>query len=114
MALLSGKSCALLLAFVAAVYIQLYQAHDIPDRCYCHEFITFIKANISDFQVHEQRSGCDRTELILTLHTAGNTTEEICMNTEKKMAKAFLKCWERINKDESRKRECTDRMRRAE
>ncbi|XP_060904427.1 chemokine (C-X-C motif) ligand 18b [Labrus mixtus] len=114
MALLSEKSCALLLVIAAAVCIELYQAHDIPDRCYCHEFIKFIRANMSDFQVHERRPGCDKTELIVTLDITGNSTEKICMNTEGKMAKAFLRCWEKINKDKSRKRECIDRKRKSE
>ncbi|XP_074555428.1 chemokine (C-X-C motif) ligand 18b [Halichoeres trimaculatus] len=114
MAFLSQSSCALLLVFVAAVSIQLHQAIDIPDRCYCHEFIKFIKGNISDFEVYERRSGCEQTELIVTMSNSNNSTEKICMNTQGKMAKAFLRCWERINKNETRKWECIDRKRKAE
>ncbi|CAJ1053019.1 chemokine (C-X-C motif) ligand 18b [Xyrichtys novacula] len=114
MAFLTQKSCAFLLVVVAAVYIQLYQAHDIPARCYCPETIPFIRGNISDFQVYEKRPGCDKTELIFTMSKADNSTEKICMNTGKKQAKAFLICWDRINKNETRKRECIDRMKRAE
>ncbi|KAA8594431.1 hypothetical protein FQN60_011566 [Etheostoma spectabile] len=46
--------------------------------------------------------------------TNENSTEKFCINTQGKMAKAFLKCWERINKDESRKMECIDRKRKSE
>ncbi|XP_076585075.1 chemokine (C-X-C motif) ligand 18b [Chaetodon auriga] len=111
---LTQKSGALLLVVVAAVCIQLYQAHDFPGRCSCHDTIKFIKGNMSDFQVLERRPGCDKIELIVTMNNPDNSTEKICMNTEGKMAKAFLRCWERINKDESRKMECIDRKRKAE
>ncbi|XP_051242158.1 chemokine (C-X-C motif) ligand 18b [Dicentrarchus labrax] len=111
---LSQKSCTLLLAVVAAVCIQLHQAHDFPGRCRCHTTVKFIRGNISAFQVYERRPGCDKTELFVTLDKANNSTEDICMNTEGKMAKAFLRCWERINKEESRKIECIDRKRKAE
>ncbi|KAM9363420.1 chemokine (C-X-C motif) ligand 18b [Symphorus nematophorus] len=111
---LSQKSCTLLLAVVAAVCIQLYQAHDFPGRCSCHNTIKFIRGNMSDFQVLERRPGCDRTELIVTMSSQDNSTVRLCINTDGKMAKAFLRCWERINKDESRKMECIDRKRKAE
>ncbi|XP_034543919.1 chemokine (C-X-C motif) ligand 18b [Notolabrus celidotus] len=114
MALISKKNCAFLLVVVAAVYIQLYQAtHDIPDRCYCPEVINFIKGNMSDFQVYDRRSGCDKTELIVTMNKLDNTTEKLCMNTQKKFGMAFVKCWDRINRTESRKSECIDKMKRA-
>ncbi|KAL7404086.1 hypothetical protein ABVT39_009267 [Epinephelus coioides] len=111
---LSQKSCTLLLAVLAAVCIQLYQAHDFIGRCSCPTTIKFVRGNMSDFQVLERFSGCDRTELIVTMSNSDNSTEKICINTEGKMAKAFMKCWERINKDESRKMECIDRKRKAE
>uniref|UniRef100_A0A3Q3IQF1 Chemokine interleukin-8-like domain-containing protein n=1 Tax=Monopterus albus TaxID=43700 RepID=A0A3Q3IQF1_MONAL len=111
---LSQKSFAFLMVGVAAVCIQLYQAHDVPGRCSCPNTIKFIKGNMSDFQVLESRNGCDKTELIVTMNWSDNSTERICLNTEGKMAKAFLKCWERINKDDSRKMECLDRKRKAE
>ncbi|XP_056228022.1 chemokine (C-X-C motif) ligand 18b [Seriola aureovittata] len=108
-----SQSCTLLLVVVAAVCVQLYQAHDFIGRCSCPNTIKFIKGNMSDFQVLEKRPGCDKTELIVTMNRQDNSTEKICMNTEGKMAKAFLRCWERINKDESRKMECIDRKRKA-
>ncbi|XP_078123989.1 C-X-C motif chemokine 9-like [Sander vitreus] len=111
---LSQKRCTLLLVVVAAVCIQLYQAQVSIGRCSCLNTIKFIRGNMSDFQVLERHPGCDNTELIVTMNNADNSTEKICMNTEGKMAKAFLKCWERINKDESRKMECIDRKRKAE
>nr|XP_046257365.1 chemokine (C-X-C motif) ligand 18b [Scatophagus argus] len=111
---LSQKSCTVLLVVMAAVCIQLNQAHDLPGRCLCHATIKFIRGNMSDFQVLERQPGCDKTELIVTMNNPDNSTEKICMNTEGKMAKAFLRCWERINKDESRKMECIERKRKAE
>ncbi|XP_044201372.1 chemokine (C-X-C motif) ligand 18b [Thunnus albacares] len=110
---LSHKSCTLLLAVVAAVCIELYQAHDFPGRCSCETTIKYTK-DISDFQVLEKRPGCDRTEFIVTRTNGNNSTEQICINTVGKMAKAFLRCWERINKDESRKMECIDKKRKSE
>uniref|UniRef100_A0AAT9KF14 C-X-C motif chemokine 11 n=1 Tax=Amphiprion clarkii TaxID=80970 RepID=A0AAT9KF14_AMPCL len=111
---LSQRSCVLLLVFVAAVCIELYQAQNVLGRCSCPSTIKFIRGNMSDFQVLERRPGCDKTELVITLIRSENSTEKICMNTDGRMAKAFLKCWERINKDESRKMECIDRKRKAE
>ncbi|KAK9540229.1 hypothetical protein VZT92_002695 [Zoarces viviparus] len=110
----SQKRCLLLLVVGAAVCIQLYQAHDFIGRCSCLNTIKFIKGNMSDFKVLESRPGCDKTEFIVTMNNPDNSTENICLNTEGKLAKAFLRCWERINKDESRKMECIDRKRKAE
>ncbi|XP_068452549.1 chemokine (C-X-C motif) ligand 18b [Clinocottus analis] len=110
----SQKRCVLLLLLVAAVCVQLHQAHDFIGRCSCLNTIKFIRGNMSDFKVLESRPGCDKTELIVTMTNPDNSTDEICMNTGGKMAKAFLRCWERINKDESRKMECIDKKRKAE
>uniref|UniRef100_A0A671V0E4 Chemokine interleukin-8-like domain-containing protein n=1 Tax=Sparus aurata TaxID=8175 RepID=A0A671V0E4_SPAAU len=111
---LSQKSCTLLFVVVAAVCIQLFQAQDVSARCSCLSTIKFIKGNISDFQVLEKRSGCDRKELIVTINNADNSTDQFCMNLGGRMAMAFLKCWERINKDESRKMECINRKKKTE
>ncbi|XP_047434612.1 chemokine (C-X-C motif) ligand 18b [Mugil cephalus] len=111
---LSQRNCAFLLVFVAAVWMECSQAQHFFGRCSCPNTVKFVKGNISDFEVLERRPGCDLTEVILTQSNANNSTERICMNTEGKMAKAFLRCWERINKDESRKMECIERKKRAE
>ncbi|TMS22862.1 hypothetical protein E3U43_008168 [Larimichthys crocea] len=113
---MSQKSCALLLVFVTAVCVQFYQAHAgvIPGRCSCLHTVKFVKGNISDFQVLEKRPACNRIELFVTLNKADNTTDKICLNTDGRLAKAFLGCWESINKDESRKMECINRKRKAE
>ncbi|TNN45525.1 hypothetical protein EYF80_044277 [Liparis tanakae] len=111
---LSQKHCIFLLVVVAAVCIQLHQAHDFIGRCSCLNTIKFIRGNMSDFEVLVNRPGCDKTELIVTMTNPDNSTDKICMNTEGRMAKAFLRCWERINKDENRKMECIDRKRKAE
>uniref|UniRef100_A0A3Q1FFK8 Chemokine interleukin-8-like domain-containing protein n=1 Tax=Acanthochromis polyacanthus TaxID=80966 RepID=A0A3Q1FFK8_9TELE len=106
---LSQRNCVVLLVFVAAVCMELYQAQIVLGRCSCPVTIKFIKGNFSDFQVLERRPGCDKTELV-----SENSTERICLNTMGNLAKAFLKCWERINKDESRKMECIERKRKAD
>ncbi|KAF3687126.1 C-X-C motif chemokine 9 Small-inducible cytokine B9 Precursor [Channa argus] len=111
--MVSQKGSTLLLIVVAAVSIQFYQAHDIG-RCNCLSTQKFIKGNISDFEVREKSPACDNIELIVTLKNADNSTDKICMNTGGQRAKAYLKCWERINKDESRKMECIDRKKKAE
>ncbi|CAN9510021.1 unnamed protein product [Ophioblennius macclurei] len=111
---LSQRNCALLLLALAAVCVELYQAQHLPGRCSCPTSIKFIRGNMSDFQILERRPGCEKTELIVTMSKAHNATEKVCINTEGKMAKAFLRCWEKINKDESRKTECLDRKRKAE
>uniref|UniRef100_A0A3Q4ATG3 Chemokine interleukin-8-like domain-containing protein n=1 Tax=Mola mola TaxID=94237 RepID=A0A3Q4ATG3_MOLML len=106
--------CALLLTVVAGVCVQLYQAHDILGRCACQHKVKFIKANITDFQVLQRRPACDKTELYVTVSKPDNTTEDICLHMEGKMAKAFLKCWERINRNKTRKTECFDRKRKSD
>ncbi|KAM9315212.1 chemokine (C-X-C motif) ligand 18b [Pholidichthys leucotaenia] len=110
------KMFGLLLVFLAAVYIELHQAQDIPARCSCPEttYMKFIKGNMTNFQVFQKHPGCDKIEFIVTMSKPDNSTEKVCINTNGKMAKAFLRCWERINKDESRKMECIDRKRKAE
>ncbi|XP_074487248.1 chemokine (C-X-C motif) ligand 18b [Sebastes fasciatus] len=107
----SSQKSIFLLVVAAAVCIQLYNAHDFIGRCSCLNTIKFVRGNMSDFQVLERRPGCDKTELIVTMNNPDNSTEQFCMNNEGKMAKAFLKCWERINKNESRKMECIARRR---
>ncbi|CAB1435253.1 unnamed protein product [Pleuronectes platessa] len=111
---LSQRSGILQLFVAAAVCIQLYQAHDFFGRCSCSSSIKFTKGNMSDFQVLENQPGCDRTELIVTMTGPDNSTELLCLDTQGRMAQAFLKCWQRINKDNSRKMECINKKRKAE
>ncbi|XP_016890378.1 putative LOC103383965 isoform X1 [Cynoglossus semilaevis] len=109
------NSPVLLLFVVAAIYIQLDQAQNtIPGRCWCPKSVKFTKGNMTDFQVLERHPGCDKTELIVTMAEADNSTAQICINTQGKMAKNFLKCWERIKKEESRKMECINKRRKTE
>ncbi|KAK2815565.1 hypothetical protein Q5P01_026032 [Channa striata] len=110
---MSLKSSTLLIVFLPAVFLQFYETHDIG-RCTCPQTIKFVKGNISDFQVLEKRPACENVELIVTLNRADNSTDKICMNTGGPRAKAFLRCWERINKEESRKMECIERQKKAE
>ncbi|KAK1886098.1 C-X-C motif chemokine 9, partial [Dissostichus eleginoides] len=108
----SQKTCTLLLVVVAAVCIQLYQAQALIGRCSCTSVkLKNVKGNKTDFKFLEKRPGCDRTEFIVTKINRDNTTQEICVDTDGAMFKAFSKCWERINKDESRKMECINRSR---
>ncbi|KAG8015012.1 hypothetical protein GBF38_022247 [Nibea albiflora] len=100
---LSQKSYALLLVFVAAVCIQFYQAEAgvIPGRCSCRHAVMYIKGNISDFQVLEKRPACNKVELFVTWNKADNTTDKICLDTDGKLAKAFLGCWQSSLTDEA-------------
>uniref|UniRef100_A0A665W1Q6 Chemokine interleukin-8-like domain-containing protein n=1 Tax=Echeneis naucrates TaxID=173247 RepID=A0A665W1Q6_ECHNA len=108
-----SQNSSTLLLVVLTICVQLCQAHDFLGRCSCPKTIKFIKGNISDFQVLEKRPGCDKTELIVTMEGKDSSTEKICMNTKGKMARAFLRCWEKINKDGNRKKECIDKNRKA-
>ncbi|KAM4585331.1 C-X-C motif chemokine 11-like [Odontesthes bonariensis] len=111
---LSQRNCALLLAVVVAVCIERYEAQHVMGRCLCPNMGKIIKGNITDFQVYEKWAGCDKTELIVTVNTLNNSTVQICLNTQRRIGIAFLKCWDRVNRDESRKMECIERKRRAE
>ncbi|KAM4594083.1 chemokine (C-X-C motif) ligand 18b [Fundulus diaphanus] len=107
---LSQRNCALLLVFVAAVCIEFYQAQHVVGRCKCPSFSRPKKINITGFQVIEKWAGCDRIELILTRINPDNTTVELCMHPRGKIGVNILNCWERINKEGSRKMECIDRF----
>uniref|UniRef100_A0A3P9HVT1 Chemokine interleukin-8-like domain-containing protein n=1 Tax=Oryzias latipes TaxID=8090 RepID=A0A3P9HVT1_ORYLA len=105
---LTKKDGALLLAVVAAVCIQLYQAQHVVGRCRCYEEVRLmaIKRNITDFQVKEKSAACSKIQLIVTFMEANSTAVERCVKPQGYKAKQILKCWEGINKNESRKMEC--------
>ncbi|KAM4749760.1 uncharacterized protein FYW61_000505 [Anableps anableps] len=112
---LSQRNCALLLAFVAAVCTEFYEAqYVVGSRCKCHSFSRIQKSNFTDFQVIEAWAGCDRDDLILTRIKLDNSTEQLCMNPKGKIGKNILSCWEKIHKDKSRKTECIERLRRPD
>ncbi|XP_046900029.1 C-X-C motif chemokine 11-1-like [Hypomesus transpacificus] len=106
----SPKACGLLLVVLAAVCIQLYDAQFVPARCNCQGTIKFTAEIISDFQVFEKSPNCDHTEIIITLQ---EDNVKRCLNLQGKLAKAFLHCWNRINKDESQKMTCLNRRNKA-
>ncbi|MEQ2182971.1 hypothetical protein GOODEAATRI_027794 [Goodea atripinnis] len=111
---LSKRNCAFLLVFVAAVCLELYQAQHIVGRCRCPSFSRIYRPNITDFQVYEPCPRCDSTEVILTRIKLDNSTEKLCIHPRGKIAVNLIKCWERINKEESRKMECIERMKRPQ
>uniref|UniRef100_A0A3Q2CUX7 Chemokine interleukin-8-like domain-containing protein n=1 Tax=Cyprinodon variegatus TaxID=28743 RepID=A0A3Q2CUX7_CYPVA len=114
---LSQRNCALLLVFVAVVWIELSQAHPtwLIGRCQCPRFSRGINfSNITDFKVIEKWAGCDKTEIILTRIQPDNNTKEMCMNPSLKIGLSLSSCWKRINKDESRKMECIEGLKRPE
>ncbi|KAK5866352.1 hypothetical protein PBY51_020549 [Eleginops maclovinus] len=107
----SKKTCTLLLVVLAAVCIQLYQAQASIGRCSCQSTVKTVKGVKSDFKFLDKRPGCDQMEFIVTRINPDNTTQEFCVVTDGRMAKAFGKCWEKINKDENRKMECINKSR---
>uniref|UniRef100_A0A3Q0R9Y7 Chemokine interleukin-8-like domain-containing protein n=1 Tax=Amphilophus citrinellus TaxID=61819 RepID=A0A3Q0R9Y7_AMPCI len=111
MALLQ-RNVALLLVVVAAACMELYQAQTSIGRCSCPR-VQPVKGKILDFQVLEKGASCDKTELVVTRINPDNSTQMLCMFTEGTRAKRLLSCWERINKDKSRKMECIDRLKMA-
>uniref|UniRef100_A0A8C6TPZ4 Chemokine interleukin-8-like domain-containing protein n=1 Tax=Neogobius melanostomus TaxID=47308 RepID=A0A8C6TPZ4_9GOBI len=105
---------ALLLVALAAVCIQIHQAQNILIRCSCPQTVKMTKLNVTDFEVLERRSGCDKTELIVTVTVAENSTQRLCLDPAGRMAMAYFKCWENKNKNETRKHECLFRKKRIE
>uniref|UniRef100_A0A3B5R0G2 Chemokine interleukin-8-like domain-containing protein n=1 Tax=Xiphophorus maculatus TaxID=8083 RepID=A0A3B5R0G2_XIPMA len=107
---LSQRNGALLLVFVAAVCMEFYQAqHVVGIRCKCPVFSKILRSNFTDFQVTEARAGCDRVELTVTRIKLDNSTETLCLNPKRRPGLQILSCWEKINKDKSRKMECLDK-----
>lgn len=103
-----------MLVALAAALFQIYQAQNIAIRCSCPKTTKFTKDNVTDFEVLEPRSGCDKTEVIFTVAKGENVTEKKCMDPTAKMGFAVLKCWENKNKNETRKHECLARLKRQE
>ncbi|CAL1602325.1 unnamed protein product [Knipowitschia caucasica] len=107
------RKLAFLLFALAAVWVQLHQAQNIPIRCSCPGTVKFAP-NITDFEVKERRSGCDKTELIVTIAVGNNSTIQRCLDPMGKLAKAYFRCWENKNKNESRKHECIERKKKTD
>ncbi|KAF6719768.1 hypothetical protein FQA47_000504 [Oryzias melastigma] len=105
---LAKKDGALLLAVVAAVCIQLYQAQYVVGRCRCYNLIRLkdVKGNITGFEVKEKSAACNKMEFIVTVMEPNSTAVERCVKPLGPKAKLILNCWDRINKNESRKMEC--------
>uniref|UniRef100_A0A1A7WUW9 Chemokine interleukin-8-like domain-containing protein n=1 Tax=Iconisemion striatum TaxID=60296 RepID=A0A1A7WUW9_9TELE len=110
----SQRNVALLLVFVAAVCVELYQGQYVVGRCKCPEVQRVSRINVSDFEVIEKTPTCDKIQVILTSVKPDNTTEQICVDPLAMIARGFLRCWQRINKDTSRRMECIERRRKAE
>uniref|UniRef100_A0A3Q3BD69 Chemokine interleukin-8-like domain-containing protein n=1 Tax=Kryptolebias marmoratus TaxID=37003 RepID=A0A3Q3BD69_KRYMA len=111
---LSQRNSAFLMVFMSAVCIELLQSTYVIGRCECPEVQRVSKINVTDFKVIEKSATCAKTELILTQIKLDNSTQQICVDTLTRIAKNFLRCWERIQKDESRKTECIEKKRKAD
>uniref|UniRef100_A0A1A8S7R1 Chemokine interleukin-8-like domain-containing protein n=1 Tax=Nothobranchius rachovii TaxID=451742 RepID=A0A1A8S7R1_9TELE len=107
----SQRNVALLLVVVAAVCIELHQGHIIVGRCKCPQVQNVPRINVSDFEVTEKSPACDKIEVILTSVKPDNSTEQICVDPSARIALAFQRCWNSINKDKSRKMECIEKSR---
>uniref|UniRef100_A0A667XQ02 Chemokine interleukin-8-like domain-containing protein n=1 Tax=Myripristis murdjan TaxID=586833 RepID=A0A667XQ02_9TELE len=111
----SLKTCTLALLVVAAFYAQLHEATFVPgSRCLCDQTIKFTPDTIKDFKITEKRPGCEKTEVVVTIEKQDMSKENVCLSLEGKLAKAFMMCWNRINKDESQKMNCLNRRKKAE
>ncbi|CAL8389510.1 unnamed protein product [Arctogadus glacialis] len=113
----SLKHLILLLVAAVAVCIKLNDAQFIPsDRCLCHNTVRRTSENITDFQIIQRGPSCDTTQVIITIENSNNRIAELCLNTQGLLAKAFIKCWNRIKKDDSKKVTCLNKsnMRRAQ
>ncbi|XP_078138730.1 chemokine (C-X-C motif) ligand 18b [Centroberyx gerrardi] len=106
----SPKTSSLLLGFVIAVCIQLYEAQFVPGtRCSCEQTVNYTRGPFSDFRVIENAQGCDKVEVIVTKKHPDNSTEDVCLNPTARLGKAFLICWRKINRDNGQKVICVKR-----
>ncbi|KAM4611964.1 interleukin-8-like [Polymixia lowei] len=109
----STMTRALLLLVVVAVCIQLREAQFIPGaRCVCQTTVKYVPGPISDFRVIESGPSCDTTQVIVTL-TRSDVSRDVCLSPEGKLARAFVMCWNKINRDESQKMTCLNRRKKA-
>ncbi|KAM8842766.1 uncharacterized protein ACB058_014340 [Synchiropus picturatus] len=101
---------ALLLLVAAAFCSQIFQAHEVTGRCLCENTKQYRGApNVTDFHALDKRPGCDKREMIVWMRQDNNDTTPICLKVNEKMAIKFFACWNRIDKNETRKMECLRR-----
>ncbi|XP_036406892.1 interleukin-8-like [Megalops cyprinoides] len=105
------RSSTFLLASV--ICLQLYQAEvgesmHIILRCACPESNKFIPDALANFTIIEKGAHCPSDEIIVTLQ---KNNKEVCLSPSERQGQHLLNCWQRINKDESKKAACLRRRR---
>ncbi|XP_066549688.1 C-X-C motif chemokine 3 [Amia ocellicauda] len=102
------KMCSLILAVAVIQLLQapLGEAQFVPTRCMCVKSETIFRRRFTNFTVIEKGSHCKNTEIILTLDKSGH---QVCLSPDGQRGQRLLKCWNRINKDESKKKKCIRR-----
>ncbi|TRY56163.1 hypothetical protein DNTS_002521 [Danionella cerebrum] len=99
---MSFLSKALLLLVLAVFCVHLGTVFaNIPDRCWCEEATLISRArkeSVEEFAVFPNRTKCKTVEIILTLKTKNNSTNnKLCLNPEKNQGQNLQNCWKRLN-----------------
>ncbi|CAL8333674.1 unnamed protein product [Lota lota] len=110
----SLKHCIFLLVAAIAVGIELNNAQFIPGaRCVCHKTARYTSENITDFQIIQSGPSCAATQVIITVENSNNRTDALCLNPEGRLARAFIMCWDRVNRDDSKKVTCLNKRKKS-
>ncbi|XP_067876773.1 C-X-C motif chemokine 3-like [Heterodontus francisci] len=81
-------------------------------RCQCFQFAEAVPPKIiKNFLIFPITTHCSRTEIILTVQQE-NAETEVCLAPELMQGKRLQKCWERIQNDPNKKRECIKKLKR--
>ncbi|KAG7275339.1 hypothetical protein CRUP_035966 [Coryphaenoides rupestris] len=86
-----------------------YSPQYIPGRCVCPKTVKYTSENITDFQIIEPGPSCSSMQVIVTLWTADNSTNMLCLDPARRLAMAFINCWKKINREESKKVTCLNK-----
>ncbi|XP_060710256.1 C-X-C motif chemokine 2-like [Hemiscyllium ocellatum] len=84
----------------------------LPLRCQCVHSINGLNPKmIKNFHIFPKTAHCSKIEIILTAHQ-GHEESEACLNPESRQGKRLQKCWESIQKNANKKRDCLQRKKR--
>ncbi|XP_072439310.1 C-X-C motif chemokine 2-like [Chiloscyllium punctatum] len=84
----------------------------LPLRCQCVRSINGLNPKmIKNFDIFPKTAHCSKIEIILTVHQ-GHEESEACLNPESRQGKRLQKCWESIQKNPNKKRDCLQRKKR--
>ncbi|CAL8331012.1 unnamed protein product [Merluccius merluccius] len=72
----------------------------------------YTRKNITDFQVFESGPSCPDTVVIVTTENPDNTREDLCLNPQGKLSKAFIICWKNINRNATMKVTCLNKRKK--